>query len=501
MFRLALHWQILIGVVLAAAIGLTLNFTAGTRESEKKIGENTLEVYDSVDLIKIRLVDAKGNVVKGKEYVIDPTGQTEGAFLSLAQLKKAHPVEYIQFVQYGRSTARWVGDMGYMVGQLFLRMLKMVSVPLIITSLLSGVLGLASAGRLRKLFTMTLSYYIATSVLAIVTGIFLVNAINPGGSTKERMEAKVQGKEELPPPPDLGDTLYQQVERLIPENPLYAVVESEFLSIIAFSIAFGVFTILIGGHTLQLFRDFFGAAFEVMMKMTMAIIFLAPYGVFGLMLYATATQGGAVFQTLAWYLATVALALAVHAMITLPLILQFVAKRNPFEYIKALSPALLTAFSSASSNATLPLTMNCVEKRANIDNRVGSFVLPLGATVNMDGTALFEVIAVLFIAQLTPGVNLTLAEQFLIAFTALLASIGAAGIPSAGLVMMIIVLQAVNLPTDRVGLILAVDRILDMCRTSVNVWSDACGCAVVARFDTGTEEPPAEMKQAVAATT
>jgi Na+/H+-dicarboxylate symporter len=154
-----------------------------------------------------------------------------------------------------------------------------------------------------------------------------------------------------------------------------------------------------------------------------------------------------------------------------------------------MAPALVTAFSSASSNATLPLTMNCVEERAGIDNRVGSFVLPLGATINMDGTALFEVVAVLFIAQMEPNINLTLGQQFLIALTALLASIGAAGIPHAGLVMMVIVLQAVGLPADRVGLILAVDRILDMCRTTVNVWSDMCGCAVVSRFQ-GDLPPP-----------
>ena len=166
----------------------------------------------------------------------------------------------------------------------------------------------------------------------------------------------------------------------------------------------------------------------------------------------------------------------------LPLILKYVARRHPAEFAKAMSPALLTAFSSASSNGTLPLTLTCVEQRAGISNRVGSFVLPLGATVNMDGTALYEVVAVLFIAQFS-GIDLTLADQVIVAVTALLASIGAAGIPHAGLVMMIIILQAVGLPTEHQGLIIAVDRVLDMCRTSVNVWSDSCGCAVVSRLD------------------
>ena len=179
---------------------------------------------------------------------------------------------------------------------------------------------------------------------------------------------------------------------------------------------------------------------------------------------------------------TVVLALAFHAFITLPLLLKFLGRRSPWEFFKSMQPALLTAFSTASSNGTLPLTLTSIEKRAGISNRVSSFVLPLGATINMDGTALYEAVAVLFIAQ-AMGMDLGLAQQAAVAFTALLASIGAAGIPHAGTVMMVIVLGAVGLPIDAVGLILAVDRILDMCRTSINVWSDSTACAVVARFE------------------
>jgi Na+/H+-dicarboxylate symporter len=230
-------------------------------------------------------------------------------------------------------------------------------------------------------------------------------------------------------------------------------------------------------------REFFSAAFEVMMAMTMAIIKLAPLGVLLLMLHVTATQGVEVFQSLAWYMLTVVCALAFHALITLPLILKLVAHRSPLVFAQAMSPALLTAFSSASSNGTLPLTLANVEERAGISNRVSSFVLPLGATINMDGTALYEAVAVLFIAQLYHGANLELTQQIIVAFTALLASIGAAGIPHAGLVMMIIILQVVGLPIEMQGIIIAVDRVLDMCRTSINVWSDSCGCAVIARLE------------------
>ena len=234
---------------------------------------------------------------------------------------------------------------------------------------------------------------------------------------------------------------------------------------------------------------FFEEAFEVMMAMTQWVIRLAPIGVAAFMLSATVSQGSDVFLTLGLYMLTVFLALVVHAFIVLPAILKFVAKRDPWDYAQALAPALLTAFSTASSNGTLPLTMSSVEERAGLPRRVGAFVLPLGATINMDGTALYEAVAVLFIAQATTDVQLGFDDQVLVAVTALLASVGAAGIPHAGLVMMAIVLQAVGLPLESQGLILAVDRVLDMCRTSVNVWSDACGCAVVARFQ---DAEPAE---------
>jgi Na+/H+-dicarboxylate symporter len=358
-------------------------------------------------------------------------------------------------------------------------MLQMVAVPLIVTSLTVGVMGLGKAERLGRMFRRTMSYYICTSFLAIVTGLIMVNVIQPGVGTDLSSHS---------PPAyaaassSLSEVLLGQLETLIPTNPIRSLAEGDFLSIISFTIAFAIFALIIGGKTATTISNFAQAGFDVMMKMTMSVIALAPLGVMLLMLYVTATHGSAIFSSLAWYMLAVFLALVVHACITLPLILKFVAGRNPWEFAKAMSPALLTAFSSASSNGTLPLTMASIEQRAGVRNQTSSFVLPLGATINMDGTALYEVVAVLFIAQLV-GIDLTLGDQVVVALTALLASIGAAGIPHAGLVMMVIVLQAVDLPVEKQGLIIAVDRILDMCRTSVNVWSDSCGCAVIDALD------------------
>ena len=369
-------------------------------------------------------------------------------------------------------------------GDLFLRLLKMITVPLIVTSLITGVAGLDNTSRFGAMFGRTLAYYGITSMLAITTGLLIVNIVQPGigAELPGGTEAVLAGGEE-----SLSGILLGLIDNMIPTNPLRAIVDSEFLSIITFSIVFGVFIVRIGGESARVLRDFFQATFEVMMQLTMAIISLAPLGVFCFMVYATSSQGLAIFGTLAWYMLAVFLALVVHAAITLPLIVKVFAKRSPIEFARAMSPALMTAFSTASSNGTLPLTMTCVEDRAGVPNRVSSFVLPLGATINMDGTALYEAVAVLFIAQAYHG-DVSLASQIVVAVTALLASVGAAGIPHAGLVMMAIVLQAVNLPLEAQGIIIAVDRVLDMCRTSVNVWSDSCGCAVIAGTETSTNE-------------
>jgi proton glutamate symport protein len=494
MFRLALHWQILIGMILGAVIGITLNIGAGERRVE--LPESALpsqvlafRAHDTISRIEIEVTrQTADEVPRTQTWIVNLTGQKSDesgpgreVLTSTAQLAAKDKVAFELFQAYGRSTARWVGDISQRLGKLFLRLLQMVAVPLIVTSLVTGVTGLEKVGRLGRMFSRTLFYYLSTSMLAIITGILMVRILRPG----LRGGVNVAANEPLEVAGSLGEVLFQQVETLIPTNLVGALAEPSFLSIISFTLLFAIFTMIVGGKTLEVIRPIFAAGFEVMMALTTAIIKLAPLGVMLLMLYVTATQGADVFQSLAWYMVTVFIALTIHAAITLPLILWFVAGVNPWAYAKAVSPALLTAFSSASSNGTLPITMACVEERAGIPNRVTSFVLPLGATINMDGTALYEAVAVLFLAELYYGIDVSFTQQILVAVTALLASVGAAGIPHAGLVMMIIILKTVGLPVEMQGIILAVDRVLDMCRTSVNVWSDSCGCAVVNRFETG----------------
>ena len=396
------------------------------------------------------------------------------------------------------SWPRELAFLGEQLGTVFLRLLQMVVVPLIICSLISGVTGLGDLGRLGKLGAMTFAYYIFTSLLAITTGIVLVNLIRPGAGAglselSPGAEAAAALPEALQAEQSVGTLVWNQVLRMIPRNPVAAAAEGDMLAIIFFSLLLGIFISITGGESGRILTRFFRAGFEVVMRITLFVIRLAPFGVFGFMLHAAAGKGLSVFAELALYMLTVFCGLCFHGLVTLPLLLVVFTGRSPRKFARAMSPALVTAFSTASSNATLPLTMASAEKRAGLDQRIGSFVLPLGATVNMDGTALYEAVAVLFIAQAL-GIDLSLGQQVLVAFTALLASIGAAAIPHAGIVMMVIVLNAVGLPASAVGLILAVDRVLDMCRTAVNVWSDSTATAVVAARATSIPSPSLEKK-------
>jgi len=374
----------------------------------------------------------------------------------------------------------FVIDQVSILGTIFLRGLRMIIVPLIVSSIISGVTGIGSAENFGRMSAKTFTYYISTSLLAILTGLVLVNIIQPGTGAQlgfEKIPEDLQANVEK-----LGDTLLG----IIPENPLAVMVQGKILPTIFFSLLFGFFITRSAEPYKSKLTNLFQGVFEVMMRLTHFIILFTPIGVFALIAKIVAQTGIDVFLPLASYVLTVVSALAIHALITLPLLLSLIGGISPVAHFKAMSAALLTAFSTSSSSATLPLTMSSVEENAGASNKVTSFVLPLGATINMDGTALYECVAAMFIAQVY-GIELSFAQQFIVVFTALLASIGAAGIPMAGLVMMTIILKAVGLPLEGLGLILAVDRILDMMRTSVNVWSDSCGTVIIAKTEGETE--------------
>ena len=375
----------------------------------------------------------------------------------------------------------YLKDHVYMVewmGDVFLRALKMIIVPLILSSIISGVTNIGNAKNLGRLGAKTIIYYISTSTLAIITGLTLVNIFRPGTGADLNLSQKV----------DLeagADSLGQTIIKIIPENIFSAMSQnSQMLSIIFFSLLFGYFIIKTPGKPGRILSEFFESVFQVMMRLTFFIIKFTPLGIFGLVAAKVAEQDNlsALMQSMGLYMFVVISALFIHAVFTLPALMYLLGRINPLNHFKAMRTPLITAFSTSSSSATLPLTMHAVENNSGVSNKITSFTLPLGATINMDGTALYECAAVMFIAQ-AYGIELSTMQQVIVVATALLASIGAAGIPMAGLVMITIVLTAVGLPLEGVGLILAVDRILDMFRTSVNVWSDSCGAAIIARSE------------------
>ena len=366
------------------------------------------------------------------------------------------------------------------IGEMFLDTLKMLVIPLIVSSMIVGITGLGDIRKVGKAGTITLVYFLSTSGIAVIAGIIVVNIMQPGLGVEltTGIPEKVAGKESI----DITDIL----KSFVTPNLFQSMAKMEILPIIMFSLVFGgVLTTL--GEKGKLVISVFDGINIAIMKIVHLVMYFAPLGVFALVSSKLGAAGGgdlflAELLKIGKFAVTVILGLMIHALITLPAILYFVAKQNPLTYFKNMSGALTTALSTASSAATLPVTIENVEKENKISRRTTLFVIPLGATVNMNGTALYESIAAIFIAQMV-GIHLGLGDQVLIFLTATLAAIGAAGIPEAGLVTMVIVLQAVGLPLEGIGMLLSIDWFLDRLRTSVNVWGDSIGAAVVDRLE------------------
>lgn len=363
------------------------------------------------------------------------------------------------------------------LGTLFLNALKMMIIPLIIAAVVTGVASLGDVRKLGRVGGFTVFYYASTTAVAVILGLIIVNIIQPGAGAANlstEVPETVAARETI----GVADIVLSMVA----PNLVAAAAETQLLPLIVFSLVFAAALTTIGerGKTLL---AFFEGLNETMMKLVVWIMYFAPVGIFALVASRLGQAGGgqAFIQEISavgLYVATVLIGLSFH-FVFLFVVLRIFANGG-FEFLRTMLRALLTAFGTASSSATLPLTMECA-KEAGADERAVRFVLPLGATINMDGTALYEAVAVMFIAQ-AYGFEMGITEQIVIFLTATLAAIGAAGIPQAGLVTMIIVLTAVNLPLEGIGLLLAVDWFLDRFRTAVNVWGDSVGSAVISRL-------------------
>jgi len=372
------------------------------------------------------------------------------------------------------------------VGTVFLNALKMIIIPLITSSIIIGVASIGASGNLGKLGGKTMLFYAVTTVLAVLVGLTVINTVQPGivdGEPAGEILALTQPVTNLVSTEGSAlEIVFTIFERMVPPNLVDAAVNNNMLGMIFFAILFGYFMTQVKEEYAKPLYGFWDGMFNVIMKMTEWIMAFAPIGVFGLIANVVAESGFGAARPLAVFAISVLAALAIHALIILPLLLRFVGRVNPWKTFQSVSPALLTAFSTASSSGTLPVTMDVVEEKVGVSNKISSFVLPLGATVNMNGTALYECAAAIFIAQ-AYGLELTFGVQFTIVMTALLTSIGVAGVPSASLVAIAIILAAVGLPAEAIGVLLVFDRVLDMARTATNVWGDASCAIIVARLE------------------
>lgn len=485
-----LHWQIFAGLMLGAGIGYILGAVMLGRSTEKlaELGIEAQQVTDPEFKQEIEELRAQNGALLAYEMVV-----SNGAFL-IFQL----------------------------FGDLFLNGLKLVVVPLVTSSIVIAVAGLGARSGFGRLGLKTLVYYISTSLIAILIGLFLVNLVRPGvtasgenllpnpeelqkafSSEQASLESKVSGR--------TSTSFLDVFRKMIPANPVEAAAEGNLLGLIVVSMLIGFFMTRLSPNLLTHMTDFWQAIHDITFSIVDLVLRFAPLGVMMLMAatisenYARLSQEQR-FDEFFWgiisFAGTTFVALLVHFLVVMPLILLFVARVNPVKQYKAMIPAMFTAFSTSSSNATLPVTMECVEKNVGVSEKTTSFVLPLGATVNMDGTALYECVAAIFIVQAF-GVELSFGQQFFVVVVALMTSIGVAGVPSASLVAIVIILQSLSAQLRESGqidipleaglpILLVFDRLLDMCRTVVNIFSDSCGAVVVAKSEGESLDYPNE---------
>jgi len=365
-----------------------------------------------------------------------------------------------------------------LVGTLFIDLLRMVLIPLVFTSIVVGVANLRSHQQMNRVWQVTLIFFVSTMALAVVLGLTAANLLQPGGGLQIALfQDAMQGFQATQM--SLPDFFAHFLHSLF-QNPIAALAQSNVLAVVIFALLLGI-ALVVGGERYRNILTLMQEFLELILMLVGWIMRLAPFGIMALLLQLVATQDTSLLTTLIKFVAIVMGTILLHGLVVLPLILYLITGMTPLKFWLGAREALITAFATSSSAATLPVTLRCAEQHLHVKRDVAGFVIPLGATMNMDGTALYEAVAALFIANLV-GIELSFVQQLIIFLTAMLAAIGAPGIPSAGMVTMVMVLQSVGLPVEAIAILLPVDRILDTVRTMVNVEGDLVGSLVVQKW-------------------
>lgn len=482
--RLALHWQIIIGLFAGVLVGLVINlaWTSGTWAA---LGVDDPSAFLAKEKVLV-LPQGKTFADVATDAGLPHWGELDPTKLSESDLRRLGLRWINEDANFLAHAARFVRNFNGFVGDLFMQALKFIAVPIVLFSLIVGVSSLNNIAKLSRIGGKTIGIYLVTTAVAISLGLVIANVVRPGNfvpqETRDRLladyKAQAEGGKQRAEAAK-GQSPWQRIVELVPANPFQAIATTNMLQIVFLALLIGIGLSLIPAARAGPVVAFCEGMTDAVIKLVELLMLTAPVAVFALIVKVVADLGLEVLAALAVYSLCVVGGLVLMVGVVYPLVLKTLTGVGPGRFYKAIAPAQLLAFSSASSSATLPVTMECVEKRLGVSDEVSSFVLPLGATINMDGTALYQGVAAVFIAQLF-SMNLTLGDQLAIVGTATLASIGTAGVPGAGVIMLVIVLQSVGVPLEGIAAILGVDRLLDMCRTTCNITGDAMVATVVA---------------------
>lgn len=487
-----LHNKILLALVLGAIFGVLFNVSKYSleiryRDAANELASEVVEAWSGIEFLDAeshqrRAAFGSDDQLKILSFFSKLTPAEKQRTSVAVSFDAASPRRFERVVSVEK--VKTIAVRIKPVGTVFIRLLMFVAIPLVLASLIVGTSSLGDLRRVGRIGAKTIVFYGVTIVSAITIGLVLANFIQPGtrlgADAREKLMVEFQGNIQEKIQQEAGVDLIDMLVRIVSTNPINAMANGEMLQIIFFAVMVGVSLTMIAKEKADKVIGFFDGVSELMIKMVELIMKIAPYGVFALIAATVGEFGFGILETLAWYAATVVIGLILHQFITLGLLVKLLSGMNPVRFFRGIKEVMVIAFSSSSSAATLPVNMECCEKNLGVPKEIASFVLPLGATVNMDGTAMYQAIATVFIAQVY-GMDLSLAEQLTVLIMALLASVGTAPVPGIGIVMLIIVLRSVHVPEEGIALILGVDRILDMCRTVVNVSGDAAVAVIMAK--------------------
>ena len=483
--KIKLHTQIVIALILGAVFGSIFHIDQNKLSINANSGETIVQDWSSIAFTK------KDSVLKTYESK-DQLSIIK--YFSSLRIKKAaedivikikYPSGQEQIIEKVKevSKVKTIGVLLKPIGDIFIRLLTMIAVPLVLASLIAGAASLSDLKHIAKIGGKTIGFYALTAVIAISIGLFFANVIQPGKfmpeESKQRLMETFQEDAQSRIDQNVSMNIVDFLVNIVPKNPFKAIADGDFLQIVFFAILTGIFLSQIKTEKSKTVIDFFEGLGNAMIMLVEKIMYIAPYAVFTLISATVAEFGFSILQTLLLYSVTVIAGLAVLTFVEYPILLKIFTKVPVYKFFKLQRQVIAVAFSTSSSAATLPITMDICEKKLGVPNRIASFVLPLGTTVNMDGTALYQAVATMFIAQVY-GFDLNLTQQLTIVLTAALAAVGTAPVPGVGLIMLIIVLKSVGVPEEGIALIIGVDRILDMCRTVPNVIADSLACVVIA---------------------